>query len=260
MFAGLNSLNNCPLSLRTAREVCSELRGVSVDVRNTPGTYIQNTSTGKVVYTPPVGAEVIRDKMSGWETFINTASELDPLVVMALSHYQFEAIHPFSDGNGRTGRVLNILFLVQNELLTLPVLYLSRYIIKHKSDYYAALNRVTADGDWDGWIKFMLNAVCDTSVWTREKVLGIRRMEEETIVRMHEVQELKKIYSRELVDVIFSLPYVRIQNLIDKGIVQRQAASKYLNILARHGILKEMPSAKEKLFVNTRLLDLLKSE
>lgn len=260
IFKGMESIKSCPLSLRTAVAVCSALRGVDIDVRNTPGTYIGNSSTGTVVYTPPVGEDVIREKMTDWERFINEPTDLDPLIVMALAHYQFEAIHPFSDGNGRTGRVLNILYLVQKNLLDLPVLYLSRYIIKNKSEYYSSLMGVTREADWITWIKFMLNAVSETAEWTKNKVLAIRGLERQTIEAMKESPEMKKMYSRELVDLIFSLPYVRIQNLVDGGIAQRQAASKYLKCLTSNRILTELQTSKEKLFVNYQLLDLLSSE
>lgn len=260
LFSGLDSLKTCPLSLRTARTVCSVLRGTDVDVRKIPGTYIGNSSVGSVIYTPPSGENVIRQKMAEWEQFINTPTELDPLIVMALSHYQFEAIHPFSDGNGRTGRVLNILFLVQEGLLDLPILYLSRYIIKNKADYYLKLRNVTTEGSWHPWIKFMLNAVIDTSNWTKNKVLQIRKLEQETIELLKNAPETKKIYSRELVDLIFSLPYIRIQNLVENGIAKRQAASKYLKCLAERGVLIEAMTTKEKLFINHKLLDLLTSE
>jgi Fic family protein len=260
LLAGLRSLEDGSVSLRTAEAVCSVLRGTPAEVRSAPGTYMRSSLTGGAVYTPPAGAQVIRDKMAAWEKFLSSDCGLDLLVVMALSHYQFEAIHPFCDGNGRTGRILNLLLLVQNGLLNLPVLCLSRYILRHRADYYAALNRVTAAGDWDGWIKYMLQAVSDASDWTREKVLGIRRMEKETSDRLRGVPELKKIYSEELADVLLSFPYVRIQTLTEKGIARRQAASKYLHMLASYGMLTALPSAKEKLFVNRPLMDFLKSE
>lgn len=260
IFEGLESLKSCPLSLRTAMVVCGALRGFEIDIRKTPGTYIGNTSTGKVVYTPPSGEDVIRTKLSNWESFVNAESDLDPLIIMALAHYQFEAIHPFTDGNGRTGRVLNILFLVQRNLLTLPVLYLSRFISKHKSEYYAALMGVTRDSDWESWVRFMLEAVADTADWTKNKVLAIRELEAETITKMKNTPELNKIYSRELVDIIFSLPYLRIQNLVSEGIVKRQSASKYLKLLVDCQILGEAKTSKEKLFINNKLLEILGSE
>lgn len=260
IFSGMQALRTCPLSLRIAKTVCSALRGTNVDIRNTPGTYIGNPASGKKVYAPPSGPIVIQKKLNEWEQFINSPTELDPLIVMALAHYQFEAIHPFNDGNGRTGRVLNILFLVANNLLNVPVLYLSRYIIKNKQEYYEALNGVTRDHDWDTWLKFMLNAVADTAEWTKQKVLDIHKLELETIELMKQDEEMSKFYSRELVDLIFSLPYTRIQTLVNEQLVKRQSASKYLKILSMKGILIEQQTSKEKLYINQKLLDLLKAE
>lgn len=260
LFSGLESIKACPLSVRTSKIVCSSLRGTEVDIRKLPGTYIGNSATGKIVYTPPEGEVVIREKLANWENFVNEETELDPLIVMALMHYQFEAIHPFNDGNGRTGRVLNILYLVQANLLDLPILYLSRYIIKNKTEYYECLLNVTKEQDWMSWVKFMLSAVADTAEWTKNKVLEIRNLEFKTIELMKSSSELKKLYSRELVDLIFSLPYIRIQNLVEANIVKRQSASKYLKMLTEHGILVEQSASREKLFVNRKLLDLLKED
>ena len=174
---------------------------------------------------------------------------------MAAAHYQFEAIHPFTDGNGRTGRVLNSLFLIQEELLTLPILYLSRYIIAHKSDYYRLLLDVTRTDEWEPWLLFMLEGVETTASWTTAKINAIRRLEDHTaeVVR----QGTPKIYSRELVDVIFQQPYCRISNLEAEGIAKRQTASKYLKALAELGIVEEHQSGREKLFIHPKLMRLL---
>jgi Fic family protein len=174
---------------------------------------------------------------------------------MAVGHYQFEAIHPFTDGNGRTGRVLNLLYLIQQGLLTLPILYLSRHVIAHKADYYGLLLGVTRDQAWEPWLQFMLQAVAETSRWTTGKIGAIRRLAEHTTE--HVRARLPKIYSRELVDVIFEQPYCRIANLVDKGIAQRQAASRYLHDLADLAVLREMALGKEKLFIHPKLMDLI---
>ena len=172
---------------------------------------------------------------------------------MAVGHYQFEAIHPFTDGKGRTGRVINILFLIQAELLNLPILYLSRHVIAHKADYYSLLMGITRDQAWEPWLLFMLQAVAETSKWTTGKIAAIRhppsaihQLAEHTTDHLR--ARLPKIYTRELVDVIFEQPYCRIGNLVDKGIAQRQAASRYRHDLATLGVLREMPFGKEKLF------------
>ena len=177
---------------------------------------------------------------------------------MAVAHYQFEAIHPFTDGNGRTGRVVNSLFLVERELLTLPILYLSRYIIAHKPDYYRLLLEVTSKGAWEPWLLYMLQAVHETAIWTTAKIGSIRTLTEDAVTLVR--QRLPKIYSRELVDVIFEQPYCRIANLVDANIAERQAASRYLKALVSIGLLEERTVGREKLFVNPKLLELLTKE
>ena len=224
-------------------------------VRRVPGTALVNDRTGEVIYTPPEGEGEIRNLLANWERFLNTESSTDPLVRMAAAHYQFEAIHPFTDGNGRTGRVLNSLFLIQERLLTLPILYLSRYIIAHKSDYYQLLLNVTRTDAWEPWLLFMLEGVEHTASWTTAKINAIRRLEEHTAEVVRE--EAPKIYSRELVDVIFQQPYCRISNLEAAGIAKRQTASKYLKALAGLGILEEQQSGREKLFIHPKLMRLL---
>ena len=252
---GYHSLKERPLCTATAVEICRTLKGVDMDIRRTPGTQLMNDRTGEVVYTPPEGETRLRDMLANWERFLHHQTELDPLIRMAVGHYQFEAIHPFTDGNGRTGRVINILYLIQAELLTLPILYLSRYVIAHKADYYGLLLGVTRDNAWEPWLQFMLRAVAETAQWTVAKIAAIRKLAEHTTehVRAH----LPKIYTRELVDVIFEQPYCRIANVVDKGIAQRQAASRYLHELAAAGVLREMPVGKEKLFIHPRLMQLL---
>jgi len=174
---------------------------------------------------------------------------------MAIAHYQFEAIHPFSDGNGRTGRVINILYLIQQNLLGLPILYLSRHIIAHKADYYRLLLEVTHNGAWEPWILFMLQAVEETAQWTTAKIAAIRNLAEHTTNYIREKQP--KIYSRELVDVIFEQPCCRIANLVDNKIAQRQAASNYLKELVAIGVLQELQVGREKLFTHLKLMQLL---
>lgn len=180
---------------------------------------------------------------------------IDPLVRMAAAHYQFEAIHPFTDGNGRTGRILNSLFLVEQGLLPLPILYLSRYIIANKADYYRLLLAVTRDGAWEPWLLYMLRAVEETSASTMAKIGAVRKLASETTEYVRE--KLPKIYSRELVDVIFEQPYCRIANVVQAKIAGRQAASRYLKALVSIGVLHEQAFGKEKLFVHPKLMRLL---
>ena len=255
LHRGYQSLKDRPLCTATAVDVCRTLKGVDMDIRRTPGTQLVNDRTGEVIYTPPEGEARLRDMLANWERFLHNQTELDPLIRMAVGHYQFEAIHPFTDGNGRTGRVINILYLIQEDLLNLPILYLSRHVIAHKADYYGLLLGVTRDQAWEPWLQFMLQAVAETSRWTTGKIAAIRKLAEHTTE--HVRTRLPKIYTRELVDVIFEQPYCRIGNLVDKGIAQRQAASRYLHDLADLGVLREMPFGKEKLFIHPKLMQLL---
>lgn len=255
LLEGYRTLAKHPINTRTAEQVCSQIKGVAMQVRRVPGTTLANDRTGEIVYTPPVGEDVLREKLANWERFLHEATEFDPLIRLAVAHYQFEAIHPFTDGNGRTGRTLNSLFLIQEGLLTLPILYLSRYIIEHRADYYRLLLRVTSAGDWEPWVFFILRGVEDTARWTTEKIAALRKLQENTIE--HVKRTHPKIYSRELIDLIFELPYCRIANLIERGIARRQTASVYLKVLVKAGTLEEVSVGREKLFIHPKLLQLL---
>ncbi|MFO7748154.1 MAG: Fic family protein [Orrella sp.] len=252
---GYQSLKERPLCTATAVEICRTLKGVDMDIRNTPGTQLINDRTGEVIYTPPEGEKILRDMLANWERFIHNEEDIDPLVRMAVGHYQFEAVHPFVDGNGRTGRVINILYLIQQELLQLPILYLSRHIIANKDDYYKLLLSVTRDQAWDPWILFMLKAVEETSRWTTDKIAAIRGLSDHTTEYVR--RKLPKIYSRELVDVIFEQPYCRISDLVHKGVAKRQAGSRYLKYMVDIGVLSEISVGKEKLFIHPKLMRLL---
>ncbi|MDC2890805.1 Fic family protein [Psychrosphaera sp. G1-22] len=219
---------------------------------------LSNQTTGKVIYTPPVGEHTLRDLLANWEIFLHTDDDLDPLIKMAISHYQFEAIHPFTDGNGRTGRIINVLYLIERELLTLPILYLSRYIVSNKSDYYRLLLKVTQDGDWESWLLYMLKGIEETARWTTQKIAVVRKLIEHTT--NHIQQSLPKIYSYELVKVIFEQPYCRIGSLVDNDIAKRQTASVYLRQLCNIGVLQEVASGKEKLFVHPKLIKLMTTD
>jgi len=255
LYAGFQSLATRPLCTATAIEICRTIKAVDMDVRRVPGTQLTNANTGATVYTPPEGEDRLRDLLANWEQFLHEQRDLDPLVRMAAGHYQFEAIHPFTDGNGRTGRVLNILFLIQEGLLSLPILYLSRYVIAHKADYYRLLLEVTQQQAWEPWLLFMLRAVEETANWTTAKIMAIRELSDSTAALVRD--RLPKVYSRELVDVIFEQPYCRIANLVDKRIAQRQAAARYLKSLVDIGVLQERQVGKEKLFIHPRLMKLL---
>jgi len=257
LMEGYQSLEKHPLSTRTAEQVCSRIKGREMRVRRVPGTALAR-ETGNVVYTPPVGEPLLRQLLANWERFLHEAADFDPLVRMAVAHYQFEAIHPFTDGNGRTGRVLNSLFLIEQNLLTLPILYLSRYIIAHKVDYYRLLLAVTREQAWEEWIVFLLEGVEETAQWTTGKIAAIRRLSTHTADYVRSA--LPKIYSHELIDLIFELPYCRIQNLVARKVAERQAASRYLKQLVRAGVLEEKTVGREKLFLHPKLLRLLTRE
>jgi Fic family protein len=252
---GFDSLKKRPLTTRTAEEVCTIIRDVRMTVRKVPGTKLANGATGETIYTPPEGESRLRDKLANWEHFVHDDKDIDPVVRMAVSHYQFEAIHPFTDGNGRTGRVLNLLMLVEQELLDLPVLYLSRYIIRNKAAYYNGLLAVTTRGAWEDWILYMLRATEETARWTLAKIEAVRKLIENTadFARV----AVPKQYSRELIELTFIQPYCRIENVVEAGIAKRQTASTYLHKLEAAGILQQKQIGLNKLFLNTRFLKLL---
>jgi len=255
LLEGVRALDKRPLATRTAEAICTQIKGTEMTVRKVPGTALAKGASAEVVYTPPEGEALLRDLLANWERFLHEETALDPLIRMAVAHYQFEAIHPFTDGNGRTGRVLNTLYLVEEGLLPLPILYLSRYIIKHKADYYRLLLAVTREGAWEDWNLYILRGVEETAAWTTGKIAAIRKLSADTAGYVREA--LPKIYSRELVDVIFEQPYCRIANLVEAGIAGRQAASRYLKALAAAGVLREQAFGKEKLFVHPKLMNLL---
>lgn len=258
LYDGFRSLKDRPLTTNTAIRICSQIKNVEMQIRRIPGTALHNTATNQVIYTPPEGEAVLREKLSNWERFIHERTEIDPVIRMAVAHYQFEAIHPFTDGNGRTGRILNLLMLVEQGLLDLPVLYLSRYILKEKASYYRGLNAVTTDAAWEAWILFMLAAVTETARWTTAKVRAIRELQGHA--RAFVRTNAPKIYSHEFVDLLFVQPYCRIQNVVASGVAKRQTASVYLKQLAEIGMLRELQAGREKLFVHPNFVRLLTSE
>ena len=226
-------------------------------VRALPGTALVNEATGETVYTPPAGRELILSLLGNLERYINTSDGTDPLVKMAVVHHQFESIHPFYDGNGRTGRILNILFLAKAGLLDLPVLYLSREIIRRKADYYRLLQAVRTEGAWEEWVSFMLQAVEVTSAHTLDLIKAIRQLLDET-TELCRLRLPRTSYSKELVELLFVQPYVKTEHLVRKGIAERRTAVKYLRQLEEIGVLRSFRVWRETLFVNHGLYDLLK--
>ena len=247
-----------PLGTRSAESICTRIKGVDMTVRRTPGTALVNLATGETIYTPPTGEARLRELLANWETFLHGEDTLDPLVRMAVAHYQFEAIHPFTDGNGRTGRVLNTLVLVERGVLDVPILFLSRYIVRRKADYYRLLGGVTRQDAWEPWLLYLLQGVEETALWTTARIDAIRRLADHTADYLR--AKVPKIFRRELVDVVFEQPYCRIGNLVAAGIVGRQAASRYLQSLVAIGVLKEHRSGRDKLFLHPKLLALLTEE
>jgi len=252
---GMDALRRRPLATATAVEVCRTLLALDLDIRRVPGTALANQATGQIVYTPPVGESLLRDLLANWERFLHDHEDVDPLIRMAVAHYQFEAIHPFTDGNGRTGRILNLLFLLDQQLLELPILYLSRAIIRNRADYYRLLRAVTTDAAWEAWIVFVLRAVEETARWTTQRIHTIKSLMQATADYTR--TSAAGAYSHELVDLIFVQPYCRIKNLVEAGIAQRQTAAAYLKKLSTVGVLEEVKAGREKLFINPRLMRVL---
>jgi Fic family protein len=229
-------------------------------IRSVPGTVLKNAKTEEIIYTPPSGLEVIRKKLSNLETYINVDDdEIDPLIKMAIIHYQFESIHPFYDGNGRAGRIINILYLVMKGLMDIPILYLSSYIIKEKTDYYKLLSAVRLDDTgWEKWVLYLLEGVEQTAKQTSKLIKEIKQELDKTVEKVK--SEFPTIYTKELVETIFEQPYCKVSFLVEKGLYERKTAMKRLTQLEEIGVLKSIKRGKQKLFLNTGLFELLKEE
>jgi len=258
LFEGTKMVQRGMLTTDMAIHICSTIKGLDLDIRSESGTKLKKRMTGEIIYTPPEGQKLLIAKLDNWADFMHRNTEIDPLVRLAVQHYQFEAIHPFADGNGRTGRILNILFLVEHGLLNSPILYLSRFIIRNKGPYYQLLLEVTRDQAWTPWIMFILNGVEETCTWTTEKIKAIRELMEHTAEYVQ--RKLPKIYTWELVELLFKQPYCRIGNLVDAEIAKRQTASVYLKLLCDTGVLKEIKSGRENIFVHPKYIELLTGE
>jgi Fic family protein len=238
-------------------EIQAALEQNRAGLRKLAGTVLKNQQTGAVVYEPPQDPEEIKRLMANFlEHFhMDEPEDADPLVRMAVLHYQFESIHPFYDGNGRTGRILNLLHLVLHGMLDLPVLYLSRYIVRHKPDYYHHLQAVREDEAWEAWVLYMLSAVEETSRETLTKVQGIRQLMQATKQRLR--NELPKIYSQELLNNLFRHPYTKIE-FIERDLgVSRPTATKYLTLLNESGIVRKTKIGRTNFYINEVLFKLL---
>ncbi len=257
LWAGYEALQTRPmLSTNLFIQIVQTIKKNGASIRSVPGTAVVNSATGAVIYTPPEGESVIRTKLKELEDFIHADDGMDPLVKMALIHYQFEAIHPFLDGNGRTGRIVNILYLVMQGLLDLPVLYLSKSIIERKSDYYSLLRDVTEKKAWEPWTLYMLSAIEETAIMTREKILAIRDLMAVIAVKA-KTSLPSRVYSKELIELLFHQPYTKVQFLVDAGLAKRQTAASYLKELERIGVLEPQRVGRENLYLNKALYDLL---
>lgn len=237
-------------------QIQAELEGHNTGFRKLPGTKLKNDQTGETVYTPPQDHDEIVRLMGNLERFINddTVSAIDPLVKMAVAHYQFESIHPFYDGNGRTGRIINILYLVQKGLLNIPVLYLSRYIIQRKGEYYRLLQAVREHGAWEAWVLYMLDGVEQTARQTIGIVQGIGKA---MLDYKHRIRAGQRFYSQDLLNNLFSHPYTKIEFLMRDLGVSRITATKYLDALAVAGFLRKKKMGRSNYYINTVLFDLL---
>lgn len=238
-------------------DIQQEIEHNRAGYRKLPGTKLLNQATGETVYDPPQDYDTIVGLMSNLETYINddSLSDVDPLVKMAIIHHQFESIHPFYDGNGRTGRIINILYLIKNDLLSLPVLYLSRYIIRHKADYYRLLQQVRLDGQWEAWILYMLQAVIETSKSTLQVITEIGKAME----HYKEVigSQAPKIYSHDLVNNLFRYPYTKTEFIMHDLQVSRNTAIRYLEHLEKLDLIEKRKIGRDNYFINKALLGLL---
>jgi Fic family protein len=237
-------------------EIQQILEGNDAGFRKLPGTGLKNVATGETVYLPPQNPEEIIQLMKNLEIYINddTISDVDPLIKMAIIHYQFESIHPFYDGNGRTGRIINILYLVLKDLLDIPILYLSRYIIETKSDYYRLLQSVRDTNNWEEWILYILKGVEITS---RQTILIIQKIKELMQKYKHDIRKDFRFYSQDLLNNLFRHPYTKIEYLERDLQVSRLTATKYLDQLAQAGFLEKRKIWRSNYYINRPLFDLL---
>jgi Fic family protein len=245
------------LTNQTLLKIQETLEGNNAGFRKLPGTALKNAQTGAVIYLPPQDPAEIQELMTNLEQFINDPelSDYDPLVKMAIIHYQFESIHPFYDGNGRTGRILNILYLILTGLQKLPILYLSNHIIQNKADYYRLLQGVREKGDWESWISYMIRGVEHTA---KETIQLIEELKVLMAEMKNQLQNNYKFYSQELLHNLFAHPYTKIEFLVRDLGVSRITAANYLNQLASDGVLRKERLGTGNYYVNERLFDLLR--
>lgn len=257
LWFGNKELNKRPiLSTNLFIKIVQIIKKNDAGIRNVLGTQLKNPATGKVVYTPPSGERLIREKVKNLEDFIHAQDEIDPLIKMAIIHYQFEAIHPFFDGSGRTGRIILLLYLKLTGLLEIPALYLSKYIIENKTEYYKHLRKVTEKEEWTDWILYMLDMIEKTATHDRLRITEIENLMKDFSTEIQ--AKLPKIYSKDLVEVLFRLPYTKRKYLEEAGMGNLKTVGNYLHELEDNNFLKSEKVGKEKLYLNYRLLSILK--
>ncbi len=259
LWFGVEQINRKPiLATNLFIDIMRIIKENQSGIRNLAGTQLKNPATGQIIYTPPEGENIIRDKLKALEQFINTDSDIDPLIKLALIHYQFEAIHPFFDGNGRTGRIILLLYLKLCGLMDLPGLYLSGYILKNKNEYYLNLRNVTGSNKWEAWVLYILDMIDVTSRSGRQRIEKIEKLMK---LMGEEIQnKLPKIYSKDLLEIIFRLPYTKRNFIENAGIGNIKTSGSYLKNLEQHGFLKSFQVGKEKLYMNHRLMNILKEK
>ena len=255
LLKGVEAIRRRPMTFGTCERVCSRIKDREMTIRKVPGTRIANPASQTIIYSPPEGPEVLRDKLRDWEAFVHADDGLDPLVRMAVSHYQFEAIHPFHDGNGRTGRIANILILIESGLISQPILYLSRFIIRHKGDYYRLLRQVTEHGAWEPWIRYLLDAVEQTAATTMIKITSIRDTQRAIAEAARDVSPGGR--DANFLAVLFEQPYSRIRNVVERCGVSRPTATSWLDHLVEADILRSYKVGRDRLFLNHRFLEVL---
>ncbi len=258
LFHGFKWIQEKGLSNNLLIETARIITNRQSSFRNLPGTVLKD-GAGNIVYTPPQNAADIIRQMQNLEQFINTQelSDFDPLVKMAIIHHQFESIHPFFDGNGRTGRILNILYLISEKILDIPILYLSRYITKNKGEYYNLLQKVRDEGSWEEWILFMLTALASTAKQTISTIESIKNLMAEYKKILKEKEP--RIYSHELMNTIFSHPYTKIEFVVENLGVSRLTATKYLKRLVDIGLLNLKKYKNTNYYINDKLVELFTS-
>lgn len=258
LWLGLQRIETRPfITTNLCIEIMQCIKQNTSGIRVTPGTTLAN-SRGGVIYTPPSGEEVIRSKMANLEKFINEDDTYDPLIKLALMHYQFEAIHPFADGNGRTGRILLLLYLKLSKLLNVPAIYLSDYIIRNKAEYYKRLRGVTEKQDWESWILYILNMVEYTAV---KGLVRLGKINQTMELMAEQIRStLPVVYSKELIEVLFRLPYTKRQYLIDAKLGTPKTVGNYLTQLENAGFISSEKVGKEKIYLNFRLMEILTTE